>query len=63
MFGPYKRSLDDANGLTTLLTLVLLDESVYKAQRNALIEFAKQLKREASRSKVPWRLPVVPRLA
>lgn len=42
MFGTYKRSLDDANGLTALLTLVLLDESVYKAQRNALIEFAKQ---------------------
>ena len=42
MFGLYKRSLDDANGLTTLLAMVLLDESVYKAQRNALIEFAKQ---------------------
>ncbi len=42
MFGLYKRALDDSNGLTTLLTMVLLDDSVYKAQRNALIEFAKQ---------------------
>ena len=41
MFGLYKRSLTDANGLSALLTMVLLDESVYKAQRNAMIEFAK----------------------
>ncbi len=26
---------------TTLLTMILLDDSVYKAQRNALIQFAK----------------------
>jgi hypothetical protein len=41
MFGQYKRSLDEAAGLTTLFTMVLLDDSTYNAQRNALIDFAK----------------------
>jgi hypothetical protein len=41
MFGLYKRSMDEAAGLSALLTLVLLDDEVYKAQRNALIEFTK----------------------
>jgi hypothetical protein len=44
MFGTYKRSMDEAAGLTTLLTMVLLDEGVYKAQRNALIQFAQAAK-------------------
>jgi hypothetical protein len=39
MFGTYKRSLDEAAGLATLLTMVLLDEGVYNAQRRALFEF------------------------
>jgi hypothetical protein len=39
MFG--KRSMDEAAGLTSLLTMVLLDETVYEAQRSALIEFTK----------------------
>lgn len=41
MFGLYKKALDDSNGLTVLLTMVLLDDTVYKAQRNALIDFVK----------------------
>jgi hypothetical protein len=35
----YKRALDEGIGLTSLLVMVLLDESVYKAQRKGLIDF------------------------
>jgi hypothetical protein len=33
--------MDEAAGLSTLLTMVLLDDATYKTQRNALIDFAK----------------------
>lgn len=42
MFGLYKRALDERIGLTSLLVMVLLDESVYKAQRKGLIDFVKR---------------------
>jgi hypothetical protein len=35
----YKRALDDSIGLSSLLIMVLLDEQVYQAQREALIHF------------------------
>ena len=41
MFGLYKRSMDEAAGLSALLTMVLLHDEVYKAEREALIQFAK----------------------
>jgi hypothetical protein len=41
MFGLYKQALSDSNGLTVLLTMVLLDDEVYRAQRKGLIDFAK----------------------
>jgi hypothetical protein len=39
----YKRALDDAIGLTTMLTMVLLDDEVYKTQKKALIDYVNTL--------------------
>ncbi len=41
MFGLYKRAMDEAAGLSALLTMVLLHDEVYKAERDALIQLAK----------------------
>jgi hypothetical protein len=38
----YKRALDEGVGLTSLLVMVLLDDKVYKAQRNGLIDFVQK---------------------
>ena len=39
----YKRALDDAIGLTSLLIMVLLDDAVYKTQKKALIDYVNTL--------------------
>jgi hypothetical protein len=39
----YKRALDDAIGLSSMLVMVLLDDEVYKAQRKALIDYVNTL--------------------
>jgi hypothetical protein len=39
----YKRALDDAIGLTSMLIMVLLDDEVYKTQKKALIEHSPTL--------------------
>ena len=43
MFGLYKRALDEGVGFSCLLVMILLDESVYQAQRKGLIDYVKSV--------------------